>query len=726
MTRLIDFVLVGMTVLVLAGTGACNAAEEETSSNNQLRRHRRLVLEQDAVLMDNVETSFPDVPQYDGTEQDETVYVFKHTSADIPQGRTVKCVLYCTKKGWRDTAISFHEGFLPNAYSDKDARTTGDCPIHSGYTMTQTGPLYVFLANYNSGGLVNGRLLCKTLPETLSLDSILQQGVESSFSDLPQYRPMNEDGSVQVYQITANDIPASTLVRCSLTCINKGFLQTTLSYHQGTLPTNYDDKDVRHTGNCPITKGFTTNKAGPVYVFAANLNGAGLVGGMMRCGVLPATLSTDGTLVDGEATGFADLDAYDEIDEDITVQVYKFTSEDIEAGTTVRCALDCTNMGFLSTSISFREEDLPRIYADDDKTSNGNCDFHSAYTMKRTGPLYVYLANRNSNGLVNGVVTCKAIPEALSADGTLADNVATNFTDLPKYSVVNEDLTVQVYKFTETDVPAAATVRCSLDCVATGLLDSTMTFKQGSLPTTFDDTHERQSGSCLYTGDYTMVNTSPLYVSVTSLTDSGLVNGKIKCKVLPSDLTVDGVLADGELASIPYLPKYDDMDEDGTVQVYRFSNQSIPVGTTVTCSFDCTSSGLLSTTLSFQGGALPTDYTNRDERRSGNCPFQDEFVMTRSEDLYIFVANTHNSGILNGQLTCSTSPQLTPWPTPNPTASPTPAPTRAPTPPPTPVPTPSPTPLPTDPPIEVEGCVYEVYQFISKQVTSFMQRFGAA
>ncbi|CAB9514841.1 Protein hedgehog [Seminavis robusta] len=649
--------LIGGTITCTSGTftptpGPTTAAPAPT-------RNPVSGLAQDGILADNVETSFADLPQYDSSNEDGTIQLYKFTNQDIPDSIVVRCSLDCINTGNFDSRISFHQGTLPITLNDRDDSITGNCLFTNDYTMASTAPLYVFVTSIDSAGLVNGRIRCRSLPSTLTSDGTLADDVETSFADLPQYDPLDEDGTVQAYTFTSSNLPVGTVVRCSLDCTNTGSFDNRLSFNQGTLPATLTDRDDFNSAkNCPLVNEYTMASTEFLFVFVTNFDSAGLVNGRITCRALPSTLSSDGTLADDVETSFADLPQNDRMDEDGTVQVYKFTELDVPDATVVRCSLDCANTGSFDSEISFHQGSLPTDYDDRDRGNSGNCFFANAYTMASTAPLYVFVANFDDAGLVNGKIRCRALPSTLSSDGMLADNVETSFADLPQYDIMDEDGTIQLYSFTNGDLPDDTVVRCSLDCLNTGSFDSFIAFHQGSLPTTLNDRDRFDSGNCFFTDDYTMASTAPLFVFVANFDSAGLVDGRIRCRALPSTLSSDGILADNVETSFANLPTYDAMDEDGTIQLYNFTGSDIPDDTIVRCSLDCLNTGSFDNRISFRQGALPRTLADDSTfgASSGNCFFTDDFTLTSTAPLSVYVTNFDSAGLINGRIRCRSLP----------------------------------------------------------------------
>ena len=211
--------------------------------NANLVRHRKL-LTVDATLENNVETTFPNLPTYDSTDEESTVQVFKVSSGTIDAETTVRCQLSCTKLGSGFEKIRYKQGGVPSNWDDYDQRdNTFKCGNYLDQVMTTTTSLYVSVTTDDSNGFTDPTIHCRLLPSSLTKDGVLDDDVETSFPNLPRYDPLDEDGTIQVYQITSSAIAGGTRVRCGLFCTKLGSGFEKIRYHQGAPPSTWDDYD---------------------------------------------------------------------------------------------------------------------------------------------------------------------------------------------------------------------------------------------------------------------------------------------------------------------------------------------------------------------------------------------------------------------------------------------------------------------------------------------------
>jgi hypothetical protein len=225
---------------------------------------------------------------------------------------------------------------------------------------------------------------------------------------------MDEDGTGQVCKVTSSTIATGTRVRCQLTCISTstGFNQELL-FHEITPPTYYGDYSGGDFSiRCGDFEDRIMSTTTDLYAFVSTDWSGGISSASARCRSLPSLLTVDETLAYDVPSSTFTLGAFDPMDEDGTVQVFKVTSSTIAAGTRVRCLMSCisTDSGF-NQELLFHEVTLPTYYGD---YSSGDfsirCGDYAERVMSATTDLYAFVSTDWSGGISSASLICSLSP----------------------------------------------------------------------------------------------------------------------------------------------------------------------------------------------------------------------------------------------------------------------------------------------------------------------------
>ena len=245
-----------------------------TTEGRMLRRRpvknqRRLALTVNGTLTDSVPSSNFDLSAYDSSNEDGTIKLFKVTSSSIEFGKTVRCTFSCvTTSKLYTQGILFHEGSPPTSFDDHDDDRWHWCGLHNDYIMESTADLYVFVATTAQEGVSNAQVTCRVLPDALVVDSTLSSGIPSSTFNLASYKPLDEEGTVKVFELSSAEIAAGTEVSCTLSCTTTSTLYSqTMRFHEIAPPTIYDDFDKGQSGPCGFTSEYVMESDADLYVF---------------------------------------------------------------------------------------------------------------------------------------------------------------------------------------------------------------------------------------------------------------------------------------------------------------------------------------------------------------------------------------------------------------------------------------------------------------------------